>query len=166
MLTTQVKESLINKFGERCILGEDRSGLQASLTINTASIREVCFFLRDHPEFYFDFLSCISGVDYGTELNQMGIVYHLASIPYKTQQTLKIHFDIDRNAEALPIVPSVSQVWRSADWHEREVFDMFGIRFEEHPDMRRILCPDDWEGYPLRKDYQTAEQYKGIKIDL
>jgi NADH-quinone oxidoreductase subunit C len=70
----------------------------------------------------------------------------------------------DRTSSTLPIIPSVSSIWRSADWHEREAFDMYGIQFEGHPDMRRILCPDDWEGYPLRKDYEPAELYKGLKI--
>ena len=64
-----------------------------------------------------------------------------------------------------PSVPTVSLVWRTADWHERELFDMFGVHFENHPDLKRILCPDDWEGFPLRKDYKAADSYRGMKIE-
>ena len=70
----------------------------------------------------------------------------------------------ERGSSILPVVPSVSDVWRSADWHERAAFDMYGIKFDGHSDLRRILCPDDWEGYPLRKDYEPAEVYNGLKI--
>jgi NADH-quinone oxidoreductase subunit C len=66
--------------------------------------------------------------------------------------------------DSLPSFISVSEVWKTAEWHEREAFDLLGIQFEGHPDLRRILLPDDWEGYPLRKDYSAAEEYKGIKI--
>jgi NADH-quinone oxidoreductase subunit C len=65
----------------------------------------------------------------------------------------------------LPSFQSVSNIWRTAEWHEREAYDLLGIYFEGHPDLRRILLPDDWEGYPLRKDYLAAEEYKGIKIN-
>ena len=114
---------------------------------------------------YFDFLSSITGMDYGIETNRFGVVYHLASIPYQTQLTLKISKENSRDINDLPAFPSITSVYRTADWHEREAYDLVGIFFEGHPDLRRILLPDDWEGYPLRKDYKTAEYYKGIKID-
>jgi NADH-quinone oxidoreductase subunit C len=78
---------------------------------------------------------------------------------------LKISIEHDRNSDELPTFKSVTSVYRTADWHEREAYDMVGIYFEGHPDLRRILLPDDWEGFPLRKDYETAEFYKGILID-
>lgn len=165
MSIAEIKSLLINKFGESVVVGEETTGLQLALLIDSDLIADVCLELRDNPQTYFDFLSCLSGVDYGVESCRFGVVYHLASIPYQTQLTLKISKENSRDLEDLPSFPTVSSVYRSADWHEREAFDMIGIYFEGHPDLRRILLPDDWDGYPLRKDYKTAEYYKGIKID-
>jgi NADH-quinone oxidoreductase subunit C len=160
-----IKDLLIEKFGAEVIVGEETSGLQSALLINPDLIAQVCLELRNNPATYFDFLSCITGVDYGAEANRFGVVYHLASIPYKTQLTLKISRENNRDEANLPSFPSITAVYRTADWHEREQYDMLGIFFEGHPDLRRILLPDDWEGFPLRKDYKNAEYYKGIKID-
>jgi NADH-quinone oxidoreductase subunit C len=161
----EIKSLLIEKFGEDIIISEETTGIQPALLIDPDRITDVCLELRDNPKTYFDFLSCLSGVDYGIEANRFGVVYHLASIPYQTQLTLKVSRDNNRDLENLPSFPTISSVYRAADWHEREAFDMIGIFFEGHPDLRRILVPDDWDGYPLRKDYKTAEYYKGIKID-
>ena len=166
MIFDDVKLLLTEKFGADIIVGEETSGLQPALLIAPDMIAQVCLELRDNPASYFDFLSCLTGVDYGTEANRFGVVYHLASIPYQTQLTLKISKENDRNEENLPAFPSITSVYRTADWHEREAYDMIGIFFEGHPDLRRILLPDDWDGFPLRKDYKTADKYyKGIKID-
>jgi NADH-quinone oxidoreductase subunit C len=160
-----IKTLLTEKLGAEVVIGEETSGLQPALLIEPDHIAKVCLELRNNPNTYFDFLSCLTGVDYGAETNRFGVVYHLASIPYQTQLTLKISKENDRNLEELPSFSSVTSVYRTADWHEREAYDLIGIFFEGHPDLRRILLPDDWEGYPLRKDYKTAEYYKGIKID-
>jgi NADH-quinone oxidoreductase subunit C len=165
MSIAEIKSLLIDKFGEGVVIGEETTGLQPALLINPDQIADVCLELRDNPQTYFDFLSCLSGVDYGVEAGRFGVVYHLASIPYQTQLTLKISKENGRDLEDLPSFPTISSVYHAADWHEREAFDMEGIFFEGHPDLRRILLPDDWDGYPLRKDYKTAEYYKGIKID-
>ncbi len=164
MIFEDTKALLINKFGGGVILGEETSGLQKALIIKPEMIAEVCLELRDNPETYFDFLSCLSGVDYGTTENRFGVVYHLASIPFNTQLVLKVSVENNRELDNLPAFPSVSAVYKTAEWHEREAYDLEGIFFENHPDLRRILLPDDWEGYPLRKDYIEAEEYKGIKI--
>lgn len=161
----EIKLLLIEKFGAEVIVGEETTGLQSALLIAPNLITEVCLELRDNPKTYFDFLSSITGVDYGVEAGRFGVVYHLASIPYQTQLTLKISTENDRNPDNLPTFPSITSVYRTADWHERETYDLFGIFFENHPDLRRILLPDDWEGFPLRKNYKAAEYYKGIKVD-
>lgn len=161
----EIKLLLIEKFGEEVVIGEETGGLQPALLIAPARIADVCLELRNNSNTYFDFLSSVTGVDYGVEAGRFGVVYHLASIPYQTQLTLKVSTDNDRDLNNLPTFPSIAAVYRTADWHEREAYDLVGIFFEGHPDLRRILLPDDWEGFPLRKDYKTAGYYKGIKID-
>jgi NADH-quinone oxidoreductase subunit C len=160
-----IKTLLKDKFGQGVIEGEEVAGLQPALHINPALITVVCKELRDNPGTYFDFLACLSGVDYGVEESRFGVVYHLASIPFKTSLTLKVSKQHSRSNEDLPSFPSVASVWRTADWYEREAYDLVGIFFENHTDLRRILLPDDWEGHPLRRDYVNLEYYKGIKVD-
>ena len=161
----EVKLLLIEKFGDTVIVGEETTGLQPTLLVEPNRITQVCLELRNNPKTYFDFLSSLTGVDYGVESGRFGVVYHLASIPYKTQLTLKISVENNRDVNDLPTFPSITAVYKTADWHEREAYDLCGIFFEGHPDLRRILLPDDWKGFPLRKDYKNAEFYKGIKID-
>ena len=164
MTFEDIKAILIQKFGEEVIVGQEINGLQPALLIKPDLIDEVCLELRDNAQTYFDFLSCLSGVDYGVADGCFGVVYHLSSIPYQLQLVLKIKKTNSRQADDLPIFKSISRVYKSAEWHEREAYDLLGIYFENHPDLRRILLPDDWEGYPLRKDYTEAEFYKGIAI--
>lgn len=90
----------------------------------------------------------------------MELVYNLYSIPYNHHIAIKVA--LDRNA---PSVRTLSDIWRTANWHEREAFDLFGINFTDHPDLRRILLPADWEGFPLRKDYQHQDRYRNIKLN-
>lgn len=160
----EIKQLLVAKFGAGVIIKEETGALQPALIIDPYKIADVCLELRDNEQTYFDLLECLSGVDYGIEENMFGIVYNLASIPYKSRLTLKVVKYHDRSREDLPSFPSVSRVWRTAEWHEREAYDLLGIGFDHHPDLRRILLPDDWEGYPLRKDYKAQEYYRGIKV--
>lgn len=159
-----IKQLIIAHIGTDAVVGEETDGLQPALVLAPEKLPAACLLLRDHPDTYFDFLSCISAVDKGGEDKPFWVVYHLASMPYKRQLTLKVNAPEGRSPESLPAVPSVSAVWRTADWHEREAFDLMGVFFEGHPDLRRILLPEDWEGYPLRKDYQEAAYYQGISI--
>jgi len=108
---------------------------------------EVARLLRDTPELAFDFLNCVTAVDYIKE-NKIQVVYHLYSYPHRHETVVKV--DLDR---AKPQVPSVESIWKAADWQEREQFDLFGVEFLGHPDLRRILMPDEFTAFPLRKDY-------------
>lgn len=162
MTFTELKDLLISHFGELIILKEEVSSLHASITIPTEQVVEVCQFLHENELTYFDMLSCLTALDNGVEAGTMEIAYNLYSIPYNHKLTLKVTFP--RSLDALPKVPSVSSVWRTADWHEREAFDLMGIEFTGHADLRRILLPEDWQGHPLRKDYQEQEHYHGIVV--
>ena len=94
----------------------------------------------------------------------MELIYHLSSTVHRHRLVLKVCLPrwLDDQPGQLPEVPSVSGIWSTAEWHEREVFDLLGVRFQGHPDLRRILCPEDWVGHPLRKDYQMPAEYHGI----
>jgi len=118
----------------------------------------IAFFMREDSRLRFNYLACLSGVDYAD--GRLGVVYNLESVAeHKHKLAVKVFCDKDD-----PRIPSVAEIWLTADWHEREAYDMYGIVFEGHPDLRRILCPEDWEGYPLRKDYKVQEVYRGIKV--
>lgn len=120
---------------------------------------EVMSFLHAHEELYFDTLSCVTGLDNGPESGSMEVIYNLYSIPFDLH--LMIMVVLERDA---PKVDSLVEIWKSADWQEREVYDMYGIIFNNHPDLRRILMPADWDGFPLRKDYQEQAYYRGMKV--
>ncbi|HVD98851.1 MAG TPA: NADH-quinone oxidoreductase subunit C [Cytophagaceae bacterium] len=159
MLFPEIKNKLVEKFGEAIVLSENTAYAQPQLTIAAKELPDVCLFLRDTEGLYFDYLSCLTGLDNGPEKKTMEVLYHLYSIPYEHSFVIKVETDREQ-----PEVPTVSTIWRTADWHEREAYDLFGIRFTNHPDLRRILMPADWEGFPLRKDYQEQEYYHGIKV--
>ena len=127
------------------------------LFIDASKINAISFFLRDEERLQFEALSCLSGVDY--DKDNLAVVYHLYS--YALNQKLVVKVLVPKSN---PVVPTVSDVWATANWHEREAFDMFGMTFEGHPDLRRILCPEDWDGFPLRKDYKVQEFYNGMKV--
>jgi len=150
--------------GEDAITGENPQAPQPFLVIQTDRIAQVCQELFANPQTFFDYLSCLTGMDNGPEAGTVEVIYHLYSIPYDHRLVLKVVTERLSPAGELPQVPSVAHIWRSADWHEREAYDLVGIRFTGHPDLRRILCADDWPGHPLRKDYEWPELYHGIKV--
>lgn len=127
------------------------------IIVPATAIKDVSLQLRDDETLLFDNLMCLSGMDYGD--GTLGAVYHLHSTQRMHKLTLKVIVP-----EAAPVIPTVEKVWRTADWHEREAYDLVGITFEGHRDHRRILLPDDWEGHPLRKNYRVPEFYNGMKV--
>lgn len=164
MSFNEIKELIINMFGEEIVLKEDTTSLQRSITVPNERLLEVCQFLHVQPQLYFDFLSCITAIDNGTEIGTIEVIYHLDSIPYEHSFVLKLEVPRNGEGESLPNVYSLIPIWKTADWHEREAYDLVGVNFVGHPDLRRILLPADWEGHPLRKDYQEQELYHGIKV--
>ncbi|MBI5643401.1 MAG: NADH-quinone oxidoreductase subunit C [Deltaproteobacteria bacterium] len=115
--------------------------------VEIKALRAICNFLKTDPELRMNFLADISGVDYYGAAPRFEVVYHFYSIPKKHRIRIKV------KAGEGETVPSITSIWPGADWPEREAYDMFGIVFEGHPDLKRIYLANDWEGFPLRKDY-------------
>jgi NADH-quinone oxidoreductase subunit C len=149
--------------------------LDPFVVVEPADLLEVCHFLKEDLRLRFEFLNCISGVDYlepdpkkapkaGFEPH-MEVVYHLSSFTHRHRLVVKVILPRwkDNQSGSLPEVPSVTSLWGTADWHEREVYDLSGVNFIGHPDLRRILLSEDWEGHPLRKDYEFPLEYHGIR---
>jgi len=119
-----------------------------TVTVERKEIAKVCQYCRDSEGFEFNLLSDLSAIDYYPNAPRFGVSYVLYSLPCNHTLRLKVFVPEDN-----PVVSTVTGVWPGTNWQEREVYDMFGITFEGHPDMRRVLMPFDWTGHPLRKDY-------------
>jgi NADH-quinone oxidoreductase subunit C len=130
--------------------------LEPYLQVDAQAIVEACRFLRDEPELQFEILSDLTGLDLPKD-DKIQVVYHLYSYSQRHQIVLKV--DLPREG---PQVATMEGIWKAANWFEREVFDLFGVVFDGHSDLRRIMLPEDWVGYPLRKDYVEQEEYDGI----
>jgi len=127
---------------------------ELTIWIKKEAIREACAILRDSTDCPFNFLADLTCVDWYPSEPRFEVVYHLLSITQKERVRLKVRLD-----GSSPSVESVTSVWPAANFYEREVFDLFGVRFSSHPNLKRIMMPDDWEGHPLRKDY-PVEGYR------
>lgn len=140
--------------------GDAVSALQAAkdpfVVVDPARIAEVCRFCKEQPELAFDFLQDLTATDHPKE-QKLRVVYHLYS--YRHRHLLVLKVELPRKE---PRVASVEPLWKAANWLEREVFDLFGVTFEGHPDLRRILLPEDWKGHPLRRDYMEAGGWHDI----
>ena len=155
MTTQEIHEKLTTRFGET--IGPLSEGVDPASVVATDAIAAVCRWLRDEPEIALRSLMCLSATD---DKEKLGVVYNLHAMEHKHGITLKVELT-DRDK---PVVPTLTDLYGTANWHEREAYDMMGIVFDGHPDLRRILCPDDWEGWPLRKDYVVQEFYRGLKV--
>lgn len=139
---------------------EDLAATPKAIMISADDLVNVCHSLFENTSTFFDQLSCLTGIDNGTAAGTMEVVYNLYSIPFNHHLTIKVVLPRDK-----PEVPTVSHIWKTADWHEREAYDLLGIKFINHPDLRRILLPADWNGHPLQKDYKHQDYYRGIKVE-
>jgi NADH-quinone oxidoreductase subunit C len=125
-----------------------------TIVVKPERLVDICLALRDGRETSFKYLSMIAGLDFLPQSPRFGVAYNLYSHKFHNRVTLKTRLAND----AAPAIDSVTKVWSTANWHEREVYDMMGIRFHGHPDLRRILMPGDWVGHPQRKDYPLRGQ--------
>lgn len=172
-------DQLSSRFGDQLVATEV-AAIDPWIEVTGGGLVDVCQYLKEDPQWQLDLLNCITAVDYlHTDPKKaakadwephLEVVYHLSST--KTKQTLVLKVKLPRwlgegegddQSQQLPEISSVSSVWRTADWHEREVYDLSGVLFTGHPDLRRILCPEDWVGHPLRKDYEMPLEYHGIR---
>ncbi len=156
MTPLEIVQNLTNKFSAK-IIESNSEILEPFIRVNPLDIPEVIGYLKNEPSIRMDYLNLISGVDWLKD-NKMELVYHLSSVEHHHKMVVRAFVD-----RAEPKAPTIVPLYGAANWHERETYDLMGIRFEGHPDLRRILLPDDWIGHPLRKDYQFPEDYHGIK---
>jgi NADH-quinone oxidoreductase subunit C len=155
MTTNEIHELLRARFGDDVgPLSEPK--VDPFCVVKRERIAEVCRFLKAEPGIDMDFLEDETAVDW-PKRNVIEVVYHLLSYRHRHAIVLKVEAD-----RAAPVVPTVEGVWKTANWFEREIYDLFGVDFPGHPDLRRIMLPDDWVGHPLRKDYQETGGWHGI----
>ena len=157
------------------LVASDFEAIDPWIEVKGEGLPDIGRYLRDQRDLWFDLLHCITGVDHFEPDEQKAaqmerpphieLIYHISSTMHRHRLVLKVRVArfLKEESGQLPEVPSVSGVWSTADWHEREVFDLCGVYFLGHPDMRRILCPEDWVGHPLRRDYRMPAEYHGIQ---
>ncbi len=159
MKPEEIYEVLTKQFGEAILAFDTELAGDPSIHIIPSAIADVCKYLAETNVLAFDSLMCLSGLDLNAKDEVFAVVYHIYAMRHRQSAVLKALVP-----KTNPRLPSVSHIWKTADWHERETYDLYGIIFEGHGDLRRILLPDDWEGYPLRKDYKEPEFYRGMRV--
>jgi NADH-quinone oxidoreductase subunit C len=150
---------LVKQHDSEAVVSAIVDGLYPHVVLKPERLVATAAFLKIDPRLRFDLLRCISAVDWPPR-NAVEVAYDLISTSFGHAFALKVMLD-----RANPQVESVSAVWPAAEWHEREAFDLMGVTFGHHPDLRRILMPEDWTGHPLRKDYQDVVDYRGLKLN-
>ncbi|MCF8259370.1 MAG: NADH-quinone oxidoreductase subunit C [Melioribacteraceae bacterium] len=170
----EIYEMLKNQFSDSILEFESELPVEKFINVSPSQIHSVSKYLKDHLDLQFDCLMCLSGTDDNNDEKTtdedgnetvvpgtLSVYYNLHSIKYNHKVNLRVKVQKDK-----PEVESVENIWKTANWHEREAFDMIGIKFLNHPDLRRILMPEDWEegSHPLRKDYENPEFYQGMKV--
>lgn len=144
-MTNETLQNLISSWIPELEFSEEASQF-LNITVQPEHIHQLMLKLKTNDDTYFDYLFCLSGVDWEPEL---GVVYHLESTKHRHIVVVKVKMTDREN----PTLDSVCDIWKTAEFHEREVFDFFGIKFNNHPNLKRLFLTDEWEGFPLRKDY-------------
>lgn len=147
----QIKEKLSSKFGEDVIKDAVEFRDQLTVTVVAEKILDVCRYLKDEPYLSFDLLSFVGGVDRYPGTPRFEVVYQFLSTRHNHRFRIKVLLEEPEDRQAS--VDSVASIWTTADWHERETAEFFGITFNNHPDPRKLLLPQEWEVHPLRKDF-------------
>ena len=144
-MTNEALQNLISSWIPELEFTEEKSQF-LNITVQPEQLHQLMTQLKSNSETNFNYLFCLSGLDWGTAL---GVVYHLESTTHRHQLVVKVKTEDREN----PTFDSVWTIWRTAEFHEREVFDFFGIKFNNHPNLKRLFLTEDWDGFPLRKDY-------------
>ena len=139
----ELKQAITEKWEDAAAL---EGGEWPNIQVPAEKWHEIALWLRQADDLYFDYLFCLTCVDW---LKHLTMVYHLTSTRHRHSLVIKINLDREN-----PVVETVCDIWKTAEFHEREVYEMFGVKFANHPDLRKLILPDDWEGYPMRKDYE------------
>ena len=145
-MTNQSLEELIGSWSPNLVFTEEGSQY-LYVTVPVEELHAIMSKLKHDDQTSFDYLFCLTGVDWGEEI---GVVYHLESTDFRHSLVVKTQTAEREN----PVIASVYDIWATAEFHEREVFDFFGIIFTNHPNLKRLFLTDDWDGFPLRKDYE------------
>ena len=144
-MTNEALQNLITPWIPELEFTEEKSQF-LNITVQPEQLHQLMTQLKSNPDTNFDYLYCLSGVDWGKEL---GVVYHLESTTHRHQIVVKVKTEDREN----PTFETVCKIWYTAEFHEREVFDFFGIQFNNHPNLKRLFLTEEWDGFPLRKDY-------------
>jgi NADH/F420H2 dehydrogenase subunit C len=144
-MTNEALQNLISSWNSELEFTEEGSQF-LNISVKTEDLHQLMSQLKNNNETNFDYLFCVTGMDWGKEL---GVIYHLEATTHRHIIVVKVKTADREN----PTFDSVSDIWKTADFHEREVFDFFGIKFNNHPNLKRLFLTDEWEGFPLRKDY-------------
>lgn len=153
-----VVQKLTSKFSNAIVLPEQSADM-LNITVKKEVIHDLLLFLRDDPQLQFNFLTTLCGMHY-PETNQLGVVYHLHSFVNNHRIRIKTVTDLNQ-----PIIPTITSIWPSANWMERETFDFYGIVFDGHPNLKRILNMDEMTDFPMRKDFPLEDQTREDKDD-
>ncbi len=145
-MTNQEIQNVVSGWNENLEFSEEASQF-LNVTVPKEELHNICKKLKETTDLDFDYLFCLTGIDWGIEL---GVIYHLESLTKKHNIVVKVKTE-DRDN---PTLDSVNDIWRTAEFHEMEVYDFFGIKFNNHPNLKRLFLPPEWEGFPLRKDYE------------
>lgn len=167
-LATKTVDLVRAKFGEAVLEVIEHRG-ETTIVLPPDKLPAVAKFLRDHAALRYNFMADLTAVDWLEREPRYDVVYHLMST--ETRAVLRLKTRVGQPGEEHPAVPTVSTLWPTANWYEREVYDLFGITFTGHPDLRRIVMPEDWTSYPLRKDYpltgvELPEPHWGGQVPL
>ena len=152
MNISDIYKVIDSKFSESAEIIDDKF-----IKISSSKWHDIALLLKENDKLKFDYLMCISSYDVGDK-KTYGVAYNFKSTSLNHYLEIRIEITDEDS------IPSVSDLWGAADWHEREAYDMMGVKFENHPNFKRILLADDWEGYPLRKDYDTPDYYRGMPV--